>query len=351
MRRRRTRIKIIAIIFAAIAIAMLTGLLVYTFNTRDSNSEIFKLSENINANVFSKISYRTYDSNGKEITLSSEKVTEEQKNNYVFQQMTSNFSLSSGEDVSVSADITKLIREDKTICEFIGNVKLSTSSGLLLKTEKAVVDFGKKTADGNTEIFLEKDNVRLSANNYHLDIENKIAILNGNARGISDKHSISCNKMTVHFAGDMKNLSDAKSIKSINAEGNAKCTSPNYTLTAQKNILYTGESIVVDTHVNLVYKKEEKAFDIKSGHMIATLKENNTIKEVKATKYLTIKTPDAIIRSNRGILRDNKISAFGDVVISSADGDVFGDTAVFDIDTGSIFIDKSSGIVSDGKRK
>jgi lipopolysaccharide export system protein LptA len=337
------------------AVAMLVAVFVYTFNTRDPGSEILKFAINTNANMFSNISYKTYDSNGKEITLSSEKVTEEEKNNFVFQQMTSNFSLSNGENCSVSADTTKLIKEDKTICEFTGNVKFSTSSGVQLKTEKSVVDFEKKTADGNSDIFVEKDNARLGARNYHLDIENKIAILTGNAHVTSNNHTISCDKMIVCFLGDLKNLSDTKSIKSINAEGNAKLASPNYTLTAKKNILYTAAStvasIVADTRVNLVYKKGKKVFDIKSGHMIAILDKNNRIEEINATNFLTIKTPDAIIKSKKGILKGNKASVFGNVVISGANGDVFGESAVLDIDTGSIAIEKSCGIVSDGKEK
>jgi lipopolysaccharide export system protein LptA len=332
-------------------VAILVAVFVYTFNSRDSGGEILKFSENTNANVFSRISYKTYDTNGKEITISSEKIMEEKKNNFVLQQMTSSFSLSDGETGSISADTTKLIKEDKTTCEFIGNVKFSTSSGLQLKTEKSIVDFGKKTANGNTDIFVEKDNVRLGARNYHLDIGNKIATLTGNAYGISDKYTISCDKMIVSFAGDLKKLSDTKLIKSINAEGNARIVSPNYTLTAQKNILYTVASIVADTRVNLVYKKGKKVFDIKSGHMVAILDKNNRIEEIKATIFLTIKTPDAIIRSKRGFMKGNKVSVFGNVVISSANGDVFGESAVFDIDTGSISVEKSCGIVSDGKEK
>ncbi|GHU16981.1 hypothetical protein FACS189472_03230 [Alphaproteobacteria bacterium] len=480
MRRRRRRIKFISIVFALLAVGIIVFVMIYILDTENSSSEKFQFTDSSAESVLSEISYKTYDSKGKEITLSSKKITEEKKDNYLFENMTSNFQLSDGESGSVSSDKTKLIRDDKTICEFFGNVKFTTSSGLVLKTEKSIVDFNKKTAVGNTDISIEKDGLQLSSNGYLFDINNNIVTLTGNVRGFlyqrdvgsdnaslpsesyasaifnaetaSEKENASgaticCNKIVIHFmrkkdAGNLSksvksidaignasctspdytltakknilyqrdvgsdnaslpsesyastifnaeaaskiiadsnvtlrhksdgstvycdkmvinldgdNLSDMKSVKSIDATGNAKCTSPDYTLTAakilyQRGVTKAASKLIADSKVTFICKKSGKTFDIRSGHMIATLDGKGSIEEVEATNSLIIKTANATIRSSSGVLRDNKIMASGSVAISSPEGDIFGETAVFDINTGGISVSKSSGVVTDGKK-
>ncbi|GHU11244.1 hypothetical protein FACS189449_02300 [Alphaproteobacteria bacterium] len=422
MRRRRRRIKFISIVFALLAVGIIAFVLAYVLDTKNSDCDTFQFANSSAESVLSDVTYKTYDAGGKEITLSSKRITEEKKDNYILEKMISDFQLSDGERGNISSNTTKVIKDDKTICEFSGNVKFTTSSGLEMTTEKSIVDFNQKTAVGNTDLLMEKDGLRLSSNNYHFDLDNNVATLIGNAKGFSNENTIYSDKMVIRFfskketgnlsntkpeksiksvdaIGHVKctsadyiltaqknilytpqsvvadsnvvlvyksdgstvycdkmvivlesdNLSDAKSIKSVDAIGHARCTSTDYILTAQKNIMYTSQSIIADSNVTLIYKKDEKTFDIRSGHMVATLDGNGRIKEVNATNSLTIKTADATIHSNRGVLRDNKVTAFGNVVISRPDGDVFGETAVFDVNTGNISIDKSSGIVTDGK--
>jgi lipopolysaccharide export system protein LptA len=49
------------------------------------------------------------------------------------------------------------------------------------------------------------------------------------------------------------------------------------------------------------------------------------------------------------VLKGNKVTVHGNVAISNVGGDVFGDVAVLDVDTGDVSVSKSSGVISDGK--
>lgn len=297
----------------------------------------------IEKNTFSNFSYKTYDAKGKEIVVTSDKVSEEKKDNYTFENFKSSFVLSSGECGEVSAKIAKAINGDKTVCDFIGNVKLTTDSGLLMKSEKAFANFNTKIITGSTPVSITKNGFNLSGDNYHFDINKHILILTGTAKGNSEKQKrkISSEKMTIQFSD--------KDIKSLEANGKSSFISPDYELYAKKSITYKVGQLHAESNVNLLYKKDASTFNIKSDKMNAILDEKSSIVEAFAYGNLIIKTKDAIVRSNKGSFKNDKIVAIGNVRISSEHGDVFGEIAELNVSTGAISVKKSSGIINDSK--
>ena len=52
-----------------------------------------------------------------------------------------------------------------------------------------------------------------------------------------------------------------------------------------------------------------------------------------------------MVRANEGFLEGNKIHLYGNVAITNIYGNIFGEQAVLDLDTGNASIKKSSGVV------
>ncbi|MDR2267828.1 MAG: LPS export ABC transporter periplasmic protein LptC [Holosporaceae bacterium] len=349
-RRRRQKVKLLSVSFALLALAVLGGIFMFVVSSQNSASEFLRLAVDVVGNKFKNFVYKAYDARGKEVTLASSDVTEVKKDDYVLRNISSSFQLSDTERGSITSDITKINKVDKTICEFLGNVQFVTTSGLRLNTEKSIVNFDKKTAIGDVEIAIRKDKSELLANCYNIDIGNNIVTLLGTVRGFSEGKSIFCDKMILCFRekSSMEFIGSNDSIKSMDAIGNAKLVSLDYTLSAN-HILYHQSVLTASTNVNLIYKNNEKTFDVKAEHMTAELDKSGKVEEIKAHQSLTIKYQNATIRADSGVLKGNKVTVRGNVAISNANGDVFGDVAVLDVDTGDVSISKSSGVINDGK--
>jgi LPS export ABC transporter protein LptC len=343
LRTRRAKIKFISILFAVAAVGIFVMLSAFLIGTKKDMFEgnAFRHGKN----SFSNVSFKTFDSSGKNISLKSDEVYESQKDHYVFKNLVSAFALSNGELVTVSANQTKAIRKDRTECEFIGNVKLSTESGLLMESEKLFVDCNKKIASGDSDVVISQENTHLSAKGYFFDMNNNTLTLNNKANGSFKSNKISANKMIICF-NDMHK----KSVKSIDAFENANFTTPDYTLKASKSILYTENEVKASQNVVLFYHKDSSSYDVRADSMQAKIN-NGALGTVKANGSLIIKTKDAKIRSDSGILDGDNVNVFGNVVISGKHGNIFGKTATIDTKTGKVLVSKSSGIVDDGKHR
>jgi hypothetical protein len=140
-----------------------------------------------------------------------------------------------------------------------------------------------------------------------------------------------------------------KSDKNMEAIGNAVYIAANYRLQARKNITHVGNNVEAHEQVILLYEKNNNHYDVRSDHMHALLDEHGTISDIVATGSLIIKTEDAIIRADRGVFKDNVITVHDNVVISSNQGNIFGNVAVLDVRSGNINVNNSSGIIDDKK--
>jgi lipopolysaccharide export system protein LptA len=296
-------------------------------------------------NAFSNISFRTNDSHGRKVTLTSDRVSENKKDNFIFENTTLTFTMANGENGRICADVTRTARADRTVCELVGNVELKTDGGLLIKTAQSLVDFDKKIVVGATNIVISKKELKASSRKYSFDMNRNILRLNDNARGSVGTDQVTANEMVIHF----DNMNE-KSAKYIEAIGDASYVSAAYDLKADGAIKFHGDRISADNRVALFYKRNGKDYLVKSDHMRATLDKKGTVNNVEAIGSLIIKAKDATIRAENGVFSNEKIVARGNVVISSRHGDVFGDVAVLDINTGNVTMDNFSGVVADGRR-
>jgi LPS export ABC transporter protein LptC len=363
LRKRRLRIKTISVFFAVIAAVVLFYIATLLMKGVHSKSYDVKKIDAVDQNTFSDFSYKTYDAKGEEISLASDNVYEEKKDNYVFKNMTSTFALSNGEKCTVTADVTKAIRGDRTVCELNGHVMVTTTSGLLLQTEKSFVDFNNKISSGSEPITITGNNISLRSDKYYFDINENALTLIGNAKGLMMLASpnrnggkldsqgangkcdrISSDKMIIKFDSKCKN-----SLKSLDATGNAKFTSDDYDLSAKEKIVYKIDRIHAKSDVKLQYRKNGQKIDVKSYQMDTLLDEKSSIREIIASGSLIIKTKDATIAADSGVFRENKVVALGNVVISNDQGNVLGDIAELDVLTGHVSVKKSSAIIDDSR--
>jgi LPS export ABC transporter protein LptC len=298
-----------------------------------------------NKNSFSDVSFKTYDRAGKEINIKCDSVSENQKDQYIFENLVSTFELSGGELLTVSANTTKAVRKDKTECEFLGNVKLSTKSGLLMKTEKLFVDCNKKIAGGDSDVVISQENVNLSAKKYFFDMDANVFTLDHDAKGSMKSGKISADRLIIRF-DDVHQ----KSVKSMDAFGNATYIAQDFDLRAQQSILYTKDEVKAHKNVRLICRQNSNAYDVRADSMQARIR-NGVPGEVKANGSLIIKTKDVIIRADKGVFFGDDVKVFDNVVIFGEHGNIFGNTATMNMKTGDISVDKLSGIVKDANDK
>jgi LPS export ABC transporter protein LptC len=297
------------------------------------------------SNFFSEVRLKTYNKDGKEINLKSDDIYEAKKDSYVLRNLVSTLPLPNGEILTVSAATTNALHSTEAKCDFIGNVKLSTESGLLLETEQLSVDLNKKIASGDCEVTISQDDARLSSRRYYFDVDRNVVTLTDSARGIFKSNNINSDQLIIRFDDINK-----KNIKSIDAIGNTSYAAKNYTLSAKQSILYSREMVEARKNVVLLYKKNGQDYDIRSDFMSAQI-HNGTPDNIRATGSLIIKTKDATIRAAEGSMKGDKVNVCGNVRISGSQGNIFGDAAELDLKTGDISVRRSSGIIGSGMQK
>jgi LPS export ABC transporter protein LptC len=295
-------------------------------------------------NFFSGVKLKTRDSRGKEISLKSDKVVRDRKDGYLLQNVDSTFELPNGEVLTVRADSAHASAGSREECEFSGNVRLSTKSGLVTETEKLFVDLKREIALGDADVVIRSDGIRMTSRRYFFDIKKQLLTLTENAQGSFKFGKVNAEKLVVRLSGGERRV-----VENAEAVGNVVCISENYELKAKK-ILYFADRTEAQGEVILFYRTKENSYNIRSDSMNAELK-SGTLDNVRADGSLIIRTKNATIRADRGIRRGDLMRVFGNVAVSGAYGDVFGDEATLDMKNGSISMKKSGGIVDDGIRR
>ena len=342
---RRSKIKAIAIAFGLVGLCIVVYVLVSAAVGKKFPSAIIS-NNDLQKNAFLKFFYKTSDVSGKEVVILAEKVVEETKDNFIFERVTSNFMLPNEETGTITSNRGKVIRSEKSICEFIDNVVMTTNSGLLLRTERALFDSDKKVISGNSRVNITKDETKLSANSYSFDTEKNVLTLIENAKAHNSDRDINANEIIIAFDN---NCDD--SVKSLTANGNATLLSNNYDLSAENSLKYEAKKIEAEKNADLLYKKDKKNFRITSAKMNAFLNDKSEITEITADGNVRIKTKDSVVKADHGVYKNNKVTVSGNVVISKERGDVFGEIAELDVETENISVKKSSGVVSENKGK
>ena len=353
----RIGVKIASIFFASIAAGVFLKVITSLLGSRDS--DLRRSSQKIPnknkgkgksklKNTFEEFSYRTNDTRGRAITLSAEKVLEEEKGKYTFDKIKSTFALSSGENGTIAANRVVAIHNDKTVCEFFGRVHLHASSGLIAKTEQSLVDFNRKIAKGNSKIDISRGDTKISANEYCFDLDKNVAMLSKNVVGSTKSADNTKKHIAAQTAVIVFDKQYPDSIKSMQLSGKPSLTTNEYTLSSDERIIYDSDKIVAELGVTLVYKNNSDNVYIKSKQMIAKLR-NSKIQSIDASGGLVVRTKDATIKADRAVLCGDRVVASENVVITNSYGDIFSDAAELDLKTKKILLRKSSGILCNGK--
>jgi LPS export ABC transporter protein LptC len=320
-------------------VAFLVILGIFAFKVKKTT-----LRENLlrlGSNFLSGVTFKTLDSRGNEIVIKSDEICADQKDRYTLKNTASSFVLPNGESLLISANTAK-IHTDETTCEFIGNVSLSTKSGLRIKTEHLLVDRNKKTASGKTKISISQQNIIAAGEEYVLDMNSNTFILINRAQCSLGSDIISADKLIIRFHNGQ-----SKSVKSMDAIGNAVYITKGCSLMARNDIKYfEGGAVEARGAVVLRYRKGQESYDIQSDFMRAKIKDSSA-KDVEAIGSLVLKTKEAVIRADRGMLNGDSVQIFGNVAISGEHGNIFGNMASLNIRTGEVFVNQSSGIIAD----
>lgn len=334
------RAKIIA---CAFMFAGLTTIIALFSLTRDKQFPVVDICDiALKKNTFLKFFYKTSDASGKEVTITAEKVVEETKDNFVFEKIVSNFMLPNKKIGIVTSDFGKLIRKDRSVCKFKGNVVMTGNDDLSMKTNDAIFDSGSGVISGKSAINVKKGETELSANRYSFDIEKNTLMLVKNAKACNKNEKLFSDELIIALDGE-----NANSIKRFVAKGNISVLSNEYDLQAKNSLIYERKRIRAMKNVNFAYKGNNKNFTVKSDQMSALLNNKSKISEVAADGNVVIRTKDSVVKADHAVYRKNsdKIIASGNVMISKKQGDIFGEAAELDLKTERVSVKKSSGVV------
>lgn len=339
-RLRRTKIKTIAIAFWLVGFFIICYVAVSILSSKRFPTVRIG-GVDLQKNTFLKFFYKTSDASGKEVVVTAEKVVEETKDNFIFEKVTSNFILSNDETGTITSNFGKVVRGNRSMCEFRDNVVMTTKSGMLLRTDVAVFDSEKNVISGNSRINITKEETKLSSDKYTFNTEKNILTLTQNAKAYNRDRDVTANELTIVLDNE-----NDDSVRQLIASGNAFLKSADYDLFAKDRLMYEQNKIKATKDVELIYKKDGKNLNVKSDQMDAFLSDQSDIKEIFADGNVIIKTKDSVVKANHAVYKDNnKVIASGNVVISKKQGDIFGEEAELDTNTENVVIKKSSGIV------
>lgn len=393
--RRETKKKIAAIFLLLLAFVIVFLIIKPMVISRKSGFVTY--SKDVDLKTFDQVSTIAYDKNGQKIQVVADKVVENDENKYVMQKATSSIDLNNGDICYISAD--NVCNKDENLVALNGNVTLHTKSGIFMQTPSCIVNTVDKISRGTSHINMVKNDIALSGDGYLINLANKFIIIDNNSHILSKDGELFSNKLQATLAQGNK-------LKTADALGNVKCKTAQYYLTAnkmhydthnivaqgnvkilyihgqlysdkvtaihKKNILdtieavgnakYISEQYVIKSdkliykndailqainHVHLTYMTKNETYNIFANAMYATIYQGKIV-AISAKNNLFIKTSNDTIRANYGTMKDQKIYLSENVVISGEHGDIFGETAELDMNTGKVMITKSSGIINEG---
>lgn len=396
----RLKVRIVATVLGMIALFVIVYLLLCIIRG-EHLAKIGVGGFDFEKNAFLNFFYKSQDASGKEIVITSKKVIEDNKDSYIFENVKSDFSLSNKETGTITADKGRIIRkrssEDGTesinkgsississdndvknkneeddiksqdnhnheiksdsqsdsnnnngICKFKDNVVMVTKSGLSLNTDEATFDSQSKIIYSESPISIIKNEAKITAEGYRFDTDKNILELKRNAKAVVKDREIFSNQMTI-FIDNGK----SESLKKVIAKGNVRFKSAGYELYTPDSLIYENNQLRAEHSVELKYRKGSGIFTITSYRMVALLEktksDSSEIYEILADGNVQIKTKDSVVKSDHAIYKKNfgKVEAYGNVIISREIGDIFGEKAELDLNTGMISINKSSGVVRD----
>ena len=299
-----------------------------------------KLVRTSEKNEFSDVIYSSFDKDSNKITLKSSKIQEKTKNSFDFNNLITTFNISPKDSVTILADQTHFISQKSKQAEMKGNVKLSTKSGLLLKTEKSFVDIDQKIAKGDTNISIIQNDTKLFAKKYHFDMNRKIVTLIKNVKGSLSDDLIETDKLVIEFEKDI-----GKDFKNLHSFGNSSYKTNQYNLKSNKDMIYKKEYAEANGNVELNFVNNGKNYLINTDKLTMSF-QNNIIKRITARDNLIIKVDNSLtIKGDQGILKDKLLTVSGNTLITNEKGNILCEKAMLNTKTNDIKIYNSKGII------
>lgn len=314
---RKVKIRFYAAAFVSLAVVV-SGVLLYPIITSAPGISVEHMRYDKQANAFVDVGVKIKCKNGKDVHLVADTVKETGNNTVLLSHVSSTMALTQDDEALVVADYVDSEYKNNTKCKLRGNVKFTTKSGVRLDTQFAFVDFKNNVINGDQRVTVVQDKTELSGDAFHFDVNKYKLTLTGNARGITKSSDINAAKIAIAFTRD----GDKVVVKEVTADGNAV----------------------------LVHKNKGKEYKIFSANLNAVVSPSGEVMEVRTPSCVKIKTDTGVIRANSGIFKDGIVSVCGNVSILNEYGNVFGEKATLNLNTGKMAVDRSSGIVRDGKK-
>ena len=296
--------------------------------------------KNLIKNEFSEVVYSSFDGDSNKITLKSSKIQEKAKDFFDFTQLATTIKISPEETVTILADKTHFISQKSKQAKMKGNVKLSTGSGLLLKTEESFVDIDQKIAKGDTDILITQNDAKFSAKKYHFDMSKKIVTLIKDVKGNISNGQITTEKLIIEFEKEI-----GKNFKKVHAFGNSSYKTEQYDLIASKEIMYGKEYAEANGNVYLDFIKDGKNYHVNANKLTMSF-QNDVMIKLTAHNNLTIKVDNStLVKGNDGVLENDLLTVSGNVRITNKKGNVLCEKAILNTKTSDIRIYNSKGII------
>lgn len=314
---RKVKIRFYAAAFVCFAV-IVSGVLLYPIITSAPGISVEHMRYDKQANAFVDVGVKIKCKNGKDVHLVADTVKETGNNTVLLSHVSSTMALTQDDEALVVADYVDSEYKNNTKCKLRGNVKFTTKSGVRLDTQFALVDFKNNIINGDQRVTIVQDKTELSGDSFHFDVNKYKLILTGNARGITQSSDINAEKITIVFARNGEKVA----VKEVNAEGNAV----------------------------LLHKNKGKEYKIFSINLSAFVSPLGEVMEVYTPSRVKIKTDTGVIRANSGIFKDGIVSVCGNVSVLNEYGNIFGEKAALNLNTGEMTVEKSSGVIRDGKK-
>lgn len=241
-------------------------------------------------------------------------------------------------DITLSGDGYRIDLNNKSI-EIDRNAHILSKNGELFsaKLQATLANENKlKKADASGNVKYKTPQYSLTANTMHYDINNVIA--KGNVKVLYMQGRLSSDKLT---ATHKKNVLDT-----IEASGTAKYSTESYTIEAGRLIYKNNGTLQALNNAHLIYTTPKDIYNIFANAMYATIHKGKIV-TVSAKNNLLIKTQGDIIKAHSGTMKNQKIYLSGDVKISGEHGNIFGESAELDMNTGRVILTKSSGMINE----
>lgn len=304
-------VHIMRILLPILAGGLLLSLLIWPqlMKKADFVSDVLKSSVaplNSKAQIdMKKVQFYSEDDKGQPFTLTSDKILEVNPEKRLVQMDNPYGEMTLNSGVKIFSDSpVALFYQDSEVVYFKKDLHFKTDNGYTATSSDVVVDYKNQLAYSNAPIYIRGEKADLDATAFYMRQNGEEIDFKGFAKVI------------------LKDPEQNKNVV-ITADRAFEIRQKTQTITAFENVL-------ADDGTNKVYSDEMTAY------FTQVSKNKYKLKSVQAQKNVKIVTKTETVTGNDAFYDLNKKKAFitGDVVVQRAEGEMMGDRAVIDMQTG-----------------